>query len=115
MRIFLDENMARGVARALSAAGHDVISAAGFASGADDQEIWAIARRENRVLITFDKDFGDLTRSFGVTPTSGVILLRVPAMKSANLGAFLVKTIASRSDWIGSYCVIEPNRVRIRS
>lgn len=114
MRILLDENMARGVVRALTAAVHDVVSVAGVAQGEDDAAILAMERREERVLITFDKDFGDLTRSLGVTHKSGVILLRLPAMKSPALGAFLVSALASRSDWLGCYCVIERDRVRIR-
>ena len=44
--VLLDENMPRGMAEGLTAAGHDVLSVATAGSGIDDRAVLALARRE---------------------------------------------------------------------
>lgn len=65
MKVLLDSCVAGGVAPALAAAGHDVISAGDWPSDPGDEEILAAAQAQNRVLVTLDKDFwgtGDCQR-----------------------------------------------------
>jgi predicted nuclease of predicted toxin-antitoxin system len=44
----------------LSAAGHDVIWSGAWAQDPGDEEILALAHRDGRVMVTLDKDFGEL-------------------------------------------------------
>jgi len=56
-----------GRARAvLEAAGHDVVWAGDGNGDAGDDEILAQARHEERVLVTLDKDFGELAIVRGI-------------------------------------------------
>ena len=74
---------------------------------------WAV--REQRILLTFDKDFGELARGSALPPQCGVILLRIPMPKAGDVGRRLAELIAVRDDWVGKFSVIEPGRVRMRS
>jgi Domain of unknown function (DUF5615) len=73
---------------------------------------WAV--REGRILLTFDKDFGELARGSALPPTCGVVLLRVPMPKPGEVGQRLGDLITARDDWAGCFSVIEPGRVRMR-
>lgn len=60
MKLLVDENVDRCIVDWLSAQGYDLIWKAISAPGADDMEVAEWATRESRLLITFDRDFGEL-------------------------------------------------------
>lgn len=60
MRLLVDENVPIASAIALRAAGHDVYSASESDAGTVDDVLLARAHAEDRLLIAFDRDFGDL-------------------------------------------------------
>ena len=60
MRILADENVARDVVAWLRTSGHDVLFAAEARAGAPDIDWAAQAEQEQRVILTSDKDFGEL-------------------------------------------------------
>jgi hypothetical protein len=66
------------------------------------------------VLITFDKDFGELAKASALPKQCGVILLRIPMPRSHDVGQQLTSLIISRDDWAGHFSVIETGRVRMR-
>jgi hypothetical protein len=70
--------------------------------------------REHRILLTFDKDFGELARGSALPRTCGVVLLRMPMPKPEEAGVRLAAPITAREDWAGNFSVIEPGRVRMR-
>ena len=57
MRFLADENFDTLVVKTLREAGHDVSWIRDIAPGAPDEEVWDHAVKENRILLTFDKDF----------------------------------------------------------
>jgi hypothetical protein len=78
-----------------------------------DEAIVTWAAREERIILTFDKDFGEQAGQAGSLARSGVILFRVP-MTAASGGATLAARIAERTDWASHFSVVEPGRVRMR-
>ena len=60
MKVLVDTCVSAGVPRALAEAGHDVVSAADWPVDPGDEEILERAHQESRVLVTLDKDFGEL-------------------------------------------------------
>jgi predicted nuclease of predicted toxin-antitoxin system len=74
----------------------------------------AWAAREERILLTFDKDFGELAKGSALPRTRGVVLLRTPMPRSGDVGQRLTELITARDDWAGCFSVIEPGRVRMR-
>lgn len=76
MRFLLDQDVYFVTARFLIEAGHDVVLVAQIGySQASDEEILKVAQEQNRVLITRDRDYGNLVfvRAIG----TGVIYLRI--------------------------------------
>ncbi len=72
-----------------------------------------MAQAEGRVLLTFDKDFGELAFKARLPATSGVILVRAMAPSPDELSALVVSTIDARQDWAGQFSVIENDTVRM--
>lgn len=71
--------------------------------------------REQRILLTFDKDFGELAGRSPMPRECGVVLMRVPMPKPGNAGQQLAELVTSRDDWVGHFSVIAPGRVRMRA
>jgi predicted nuclease of predicted toxin-antitoxin system len=78
MRFLADESCDFAVVRALRAAGHDVIPVAEVSPQLEDPTVLDITVREDRILLTEDKDFGQLVYA-ARQATAGVVLLRFPA------------------------------------
>jgi len=113
MQFLASENFPGAAVTALKAAGHDVVWVRTAAPGTSDANVLAWAEREARILLTFDKDFGELAAAS--TPACGVVLLRIPMPKAGDVGQRLVELITAREDWAGHFSVIEPGRIPMRS
>ena len=113
MRFLADESCHFPVICALCAAGHDVLAISEIQPGALDDVILDHAVREGRILLTQDKDFGELayTRSH---PSGTVILVRFPSRaRQALTQAVLDLVNREGEDLLGSFVVVQPGRVRI--
>ena len=113
-RFLADENITQLVVERLRLSGFDVESIRETNSGAADQVVLDIARNESRILITEDRDFGELVvrQQLGVV---GVVLLELDRLSNA-AEADLVATVVSThlKKLSGNLLVIEPARVRLR-
>jgi predicted nuclease of predicted toxin-antitoxin system len=114
MRFLANENFPEAAITALNAAGHEVASVRLTAPGASDADVLERAVRERRILLTFDKDFGELARAAGLATPSGIVLFRMPMPKSSDVGRRFVRLLGLRNDWAGHFSVIEPGRIRMR-
>lgn len=115
MRILADENFPGRVVALLRERGHDVLWARVEMSGAADTEVLARAQADGRVLVTFDKDFGELAFRYGLPASCGVVLVRLSLLPADEITRILLTALESRSDWPGHFAVIEEGRVRLRS
>jgi predicted nuclease of predicted toxin-antitoxin system len=113
VRFLANENIPGALVGALRDLGHDVVWARQDTPGAPDEEKLAVAQSEARLVVTFDKDFGELAFRSGLTAAAGVILLRVPAPATQEAVGRLADVVTGRSDWAGHFSVIEPNRIRM--
>jgi predicted nuclease of predicted toxin-antitoxin system len=112
MQFLADESCDFAAVHALRAAGHDVAAVAETARGAEDSAVVALARSGGRILLTEDKDFGQLVFA-AAHRTAGVILLRWPVTARGALGSALVELVALHGDsLLGSFVVVEPGRIR---
>ena len=114
MRFLADQNFPRRAILALRAIGHDVVWIEEDAPGASDDMILARAEAEGRILLTFDKDFGELAYHAGLPATCGIVLFRLPLRRTRQGSAWLAALINARDDWSGRFSVIEPGRIRTR-
>lgn len=75
MRFLADANVEAAIVHWLRAEGHDVLSAADFPAPCPDDHILEMADRQNRILITSDRDFGELVFRHNLA-SQGIILMR---------------------------------------
>lgn len=114
MKFLSNENVAFDAIAALREKGHDVVWIKTDAPGSSDEVVLARAVAEERILITFDKDFGELAFRRGLPASCGIILFRIPMPSSSYVAHAVVTAIESRDDWTGHFAVVEENRVRMR-
>lgn len=114
MRLCANENVPGDCIAALRGAGHDVLWIRENLPGAADDVVLAWAQTEARLLLTFDKDFGELVFGRGKAATPGVILLRISQPSAAAVAATVVRVLAGRNDWAGHFSVIDDRTIRMR-
>lgn len=114
MLLLTNENIPTSVVDSLRSRGHDVLSAKESVRGAADEAILARAQQESRVLVTQDKDFGELAFRHGLTAQCGVILFRLQGQDPDADIHRMIAVIESRADWNGCFVVATDDRLRIR-
>lgn len=114
MRFLANENFPLDAVIALREAGHDVAWVRADAPGSRDDEVLARAVAEGRILITFDKDFGELAFHSHLPAACGVILFRVEMPSAEYIAQLVIAAMQAYTDWAGNFSVIEKNRIRVR-
>ena len=113
MKLLLDTCVWGGAIGDLTAAGHDVVWAGTWQEDPGDEEILARADTETRVLVTLDKDFGELAVVRG-QPHHGIVrIVNAPARMQARL---ILHVLALHADELigGALVTVEPGRIRVR-
>jgi predicted nuclease of predicted toxin-antitoxin system len=75
--------------------------------------ICALAESENRIIITNDKDFGDLVMRFRLN-VPGVLLLRLNGLMPNEMADLVVEAFTQDHDWINHFAVVTKETLRIR-
>lgn len=115
MRFLSDEGFDFRVVEALRSAGHDVEAVAVVARGAADAEVLELARQDERILLTEDRDFGQLVFASELGDLSGVLYVRCTEEERPMLPLRIVSLV----DRLGrslerSFVVWTPRRTRVR-
>lgn len=114
MKLLADENVDKPIVERLRKDGHVVLYVAEIAPSISDDEVMQRANQEKAVLLTADKDFGDLVfRQSRII--YGVVFLRLsglPPQRKAELVSKAVKEHAEELAW--NFTVISHGTVRIR-
>ncbi|MBI2908285.1 MAG: DUF5615 family PIN-like protein [Chloroflexi bacterium] len=113
MRILANENVAGEAVEALRRDGHDVVWIRTYAPGSADEAVLAQAQSEGRILVTFDKDFGELAFRRRLPASSGIILFRIETKGSGEATTLVLAALQSRLDWAGHFSVVESDRIRM--
>jgi predicted nuclease of predicted toxin-antitoxin system len=115
MRFLLDQDVYAITARFLSDSGHDLILAAQVGlSQARDEEILRTAEEQGRILVTRDRDYGNLV--FVRTLGTGVIYLRILPTTVNAVHSELTRILQtySEEELTGAFVVVEPEGHRLR-
>ncbi len=115
MRLCANENLPEACVLRLRQDGHDVLWVREAAPGSSDSTVLARAHAENRLLISFDKDFGELVFKRGAEASHGIVLFRIAQPSAAAVAAREAAVLASRDDWIGQFSVVEEFGIRMRA
>jgi predicted nuclease of predicted toxin-antitoxin system len=114
MRIIANENVAATVISELRRRGHDVNWIKESNPGVGDEAVLATAQNEQRLVLTHDKDFGELAFRYGLPAACGVLLIRLSGSgRQADIEQVL-NVIDSRDDWAGQFSVASRGRLRMR-
>jgi predicted nuclease of predicted toxin-antitoxin system len=114
MRILADENFLGDAVAELRRRGHDVLWVRTEMPGAPDPEILRRAQAEQRIVVTFEKGFGDLAFHAGLPATCGIMLLRISLPPTAETVERIVGLLESRTDWAGHFTTVTDERIRMR-
>jgi predicted nuclease of predicted toxin-antitoxin system len=114
MTFVADENFPRPALEALRDAGLEVFSVAEECPGISDEDVAALCSESQRVLLTFDKDFGDLIFRRGLSAGCGVVLFRLVPESPQEAADFALALVRSQPDLNGRFCVITRDRIRVR-
>jgi len=114
MRFLANENITATVIQQLRKRGHDVLSAKESMRSEHDDIILARAQSEDRIVITHDKDFGELAFGSFLPATSGIILFRLAGSDAASDNQRILEVIENRTDWSGHFSVVMDDRIRMR-
>lgn len=114
MKLLADENIAAPLVQALRQAGHDVTYVAELAPGIADEAVLSLARQQGRLLLTEDKDFGELVFRLKRHPP-GIILLRLAVPGWQRQYDRIQALFANHSARLAAtYTVVDGRRFRFR-
>lgn len=113
MLLLANENFPGDAVIALRGQGHDVAWVREDAPGSTDIQVLDRAQQEGRLLITFDKDIGELAYRYGLPASCGIILFRLSMPSSEQVARLALAALEQREDWGGHFSVVEDNRIRM--
>jgi predicted nuclease of predicted toxin-antitoxin system len=114
VKLLLDTCVWGGAQSELQSRGHDVIWSGNWEEDPGDDEILAFAFKEGRILVTLDKDFGELAIVRG-SPHSGIIRIVGIAARQQSTVCDQVLTLYGDELQAGAILTVEPGRIRLRS
>lgn len=115
LKFLVDESSGKKLSNFLKTNNFDSIFAGDLFSGSEDSEVLAFAEKEERILITNDKDFGELIFRLG-KPSSGVIFLRLKKDLPQTKQDYTLKIIRELKLTLkNSFVIVTEDKIRIRS
>lgn len=111
MRVLLDTCVAAVVKRQLVAAGHDVVWMGDLDQDPGDEEILRLASEQDRILVTLDKDFGEMAVVHG-KPHRGI--LRLVALSASRQAALCSQVLDSHGTELIAGAIVTATLTRLR-
>lgn len=115
MNLFADENVDRQIVEQLRFDGHEVLYVAELEPSIPDNIVFDRANERSALLLTEDKDFGEIVFRDGRLSSGGVVLLRLAGL-SAEIKTRIVSDAFREHDlrFLDHFTVISPGKIRMR-
>jgi len=114
VKIVADESVDFGIVKLLRNLACEVISIAELHSGIDDKAVLEKATENKCLLVTEDKDFGELTHRLKLQHF-GILLIRLSELKRNERIELAASTILKHyKELQGNFAVITPHQIRIK-
>jgi predicted nuclease of predicted toxin-antitoxin system len=114
LKFVADESVDYQIVSLLRQGGHEVLYIAESQAGASDDSVLAQANLGKAVLLTSDKDFGDLVFRQRLI-SSGVVLLRIAGLSQERKAEIVVDAIRKHGpEMPEGFTVLTPTTIRIR-
>lgn len=111
-RYLANENFQASVVHWLRAPGDDVVYAAEQYVGASDESLFRAAADQGRIVLTFDRDFGELVFHRGAGRVRGVVLFRLNNRTRTLVGETIREFFESAPTLEGFFTVVSPGQFR---
>lgn len=112
LRLLLKENFPAPSAKILRETGYDVLAIAESHAGIDAVDVLALALREQRCLITFDRDYGELLFARRYPAPPAVILLRIVSYRPEEPAQWVMRLLGDEKDCLGRFTVLDDSGIR---
>lgn len=109
-----DENFPAPVIAALRQRGHDVAAVAETMPGATDARVLDAAVADECLLLTLDRDHGDLIFRHGHAAPTGVVLFRLSGPRPQDDNRRMLQTLDQPTEWIGRFTTVTNTLIRSR-
>jgi predicted nuclease of predicted toxin-antitoxin system len=114
MNFLADEGVDRQIVDRLREEGHSVLYVAEMDPGIDDDEVLNIANEKGALLLTADKDFGELVHR-QKRLTAGVLLIRLAGLSPTRKAEAVTSAIEQHTkELTNAFAVVTPGKIRIR-
>lgn len=114
MNFLADEGVDFSVVQWLRRDGHEVLYVAEMAPGISDEKVLAAANDKNALLLTADKDFGELVYRLRRI-SAGVLLIRLAGLSPAAKAALVSSVVRDLGEkLVHAFTVVTPGVVRVR-
>lgn len=117
LKFVIDEDMPRSTGKILKQQGYDVRDVRDYGlRWVEDEEIYEFAQREQAVVLTGDRGFGNILR-FPLGKHFGIVIAHFPnEMPTLEINHYLIERLGdlSEDDFRGNLIIIEPGKIRIR-
>jgi len=114
LKIVADESIDKQIVDRLRSDGHDVVSIAELDPGIEDEAVLLRSRESNSVLLTADKDFGELVFRQRLLH-SGIVLIRLAGLKPETKAELVVTAFARHADDLSlGFAVLSRRALRLR-
>lgn len=114
MNFVADESVDWQIVEKMREDGHPVIYVAEMDPGIPDEDVILLANQQSAILITADKDFGELVFRQALA-THGVVLIRLAGLSQSRKAELLSSALKERASEIpNAFSVVTPGMIRIR-
>jgi predicted nuclease of predicted toxin-antitoxin system len=114
MNLLADESVDQPIVAGLRQQGHAVAYVAEFTAGVTDDEVLDQANASGSVLVTCDKDFGELVYRQG-RAHAGILLVRLAGLSAQEKTAAVCDAVRDHGgELVGAFSVLSPGQLRIR-
>ncbi len=115
IRFLLNENVPLASVRLLRQAGWDIAAIIEDSPGVSDTEVMARAHREQRIIVTFDRDYGELLYRRHLPAPPGILYLRFAPLTPEEPGEYVLRLLTNPNITLsGHFTVADRNQLRQR-
>ncbi len=113
MKYLANENVPFSSITYLKSKGYDIKAIGVDDPSITDEQVMQIAIEENRIIITYDSDYGELIFKYGYKPAAGVIFIRVQPAEPLETARILEDLVSKKTiSFDNNLTVIDSSTVR---
>jgi predicted nuclease of predicted toxin-antitoxin system len=116
LKILADECVHEDLIEAIRGEGFDVLNVRELAQGASDENVFELAMKQKRVLLTFDREFGNIF-IYDIKNSFGVVIILIGQLKKEEIIKYTTTFLKSElaKNMKKKLAIIGKKKVRIRS